>query len=84
MVEDVLEVWRIHEQINTYLLNLLPEKSFTALTLFKNGQLSKGSTVARVFAHPPAGRISLRHPAALVPVGIVRAPFQTGIGVSPF
>ncbi len=51
MTEDVLEVWRIHDDINFTLLERIPEEGFAALTLLKNGQPSKGRNVARVFAH---------------------------------
>ncbi len=51
MLADILEVWRIHEEINTFFLQRLPDEGFAALTLLKNGQPSKGRTVARVFAH---------------------------------
>ncbi|HWB82672.1 MAG TPA: DinB family protein [Bryobacteraceae bacterium] len=51
MIDDVLEVWRVHEQINSLLLERIPEAGFQAVTLLKNGQPSKGRTVSRVFAH---------------------------------
>jgi uncharacterized damage-inducible protein DinB len=51
MVQDVLEVWRVHEEINSYLLRNIPEEGFAAVTLLKNGKPSTGRTVSRVFAH---------------------------------
>ncbi len=51
MVDQVLEVWRTHEEINRLFLTRLPDEAFPALTLLKNGQPSKGRNVARVFAH---------------------------------
>ncbi len=46
MVDDVLEVWRAHEEIDTFLLKRLPEEGFAALTLLKNAQPSRGRPVA--------------------------------------
>lgn len=51
MVDDVIEVWRVHEEINCYLLGTIPDEGFRAVTLLKNGQPSTGRTVSRVFAH---------------------------------
>jgi uncharacterized damage-inducible protein DinB len=51
MTEDVLEVWQVHDQINFYLLEHIPDAGFQALTLLRNGQPSKGRNVARIFAH---------------------------------
>ena len=51
MTDGLLEVWRTHEEINRLFLTRLPDQAFDALTLLKNGQLSKGRNVARVFAH---------------------------------
>ncbi|MCP5115637.1 MAG: hypothetical protein GY953_32830, partial [bacterium] len=58
MVEDVQEVWRVHEEINTFLIERMPEEGFAALTLLKTGKPSKGRTVSRVFAHMHAVRVS--------------------------
>ncbi len=58
MVDDVLEVWRTHEEINTFLLDSIPDEGFAAVTLLKNGKPSKGRTVSRVFAHVHAVRVS--------------------------
>jgi uncharacterized damage-inducible protein DinB len=51
MVEDVLEVWRVHEEINSFLLRNIPDEGFAAVTLLKNGKPSTGRTVSRVLAH---------------------------------
>jgi uncharacterized damage-inducible protein DinB len=51
MIEDVLEVWRTHEEINALLLDKIPDEGFRAVTLLKNGQPSKGRNVAGVFTH---------------------------------
>ncbi len=50
-MEDLLEVWGVHEQINTFLLENIPVEGFAAVTLLKNGKPSTGRTVSRVFAH---------------------------------
>ena len=57
-MEGVLEVWRTHEEINTFLLANVPDEGFAAVPLLKNGQPSKGRTVSRVFAHLHAVRLS--------------------------
>ena len=51
MTQDVPEVWRVHEEINAYLLRNIPEEGLAAVTLLKNGKPSTGRTVSRVFAH---------------------------------
>src|SRR5438445_13719992 len=51
MIEDVLEVWRTHDEINLFLLEHIPDAGFEAHTLLKNGQPSKGRNVARMFKH---------------------------------
>lgn len=51
MLDGILETWRIHDEINQFLLEQIPEEGFAAATLLKNGQKSKGRTVARAFAH---------------------------------
>ena len=51
MVDDVLEVWRTHEEINALLLAKIPDEGFSAVTLLKNGQPSKGRNVGGVFTH---------------------------------
>ena len=51
MTEALLEMWRVHDEINLFLLQKLPEEAFEATTLLRNGQYSKGRNVAQVFAH---------------------------------
>jgi uncharacterized damage-inducible protein DinB len=51
MLDPILETWRVHEEINLYLLENIPNEGFASLPLLKNGQPSKGRPVARVFAH---------------------------------
>lgn len=51
LVEQVLQTWRTNNDINLFLLRNLREGGLDAVTLLKNGQPSKGRTVARVFAH---------------------------------
>jgi uncharacterized damage-inducible protein DinB len=58
MTESVLEVWRVHEEINLFLLENIPEKGFDAVPLLKNGQPSTGRTVSRNFAHLHGVRVS--------------------------
>ena len=58
MTDDVLEVWRVHDEINQFLLKTIPEERFQAVTLLKNGLPSKGRTISRVFAHLHAVRVS--------------------------
>lgn len=58
MVDDVLEVWRVHEEINRFLLERMPDAGFQAHTLLKNGQPSTGRNVAMVFAHLHDVRVS--------------------------
>ncbi|MGC9971631.1 MAG: DinB family protein [Bryobacteraceae bacterium] len=74
MVQDVLEVWRVHEEINAYLLRNIPEEGFAAVTLLKNGKPSTGRTVSRVFAHLHAVRVA--HVGREFLKGIPR--FETG------
>jgi uncharacterized damage-inducible protein DinB len=51
MLEDILELWRTHDEINMYLLRHIPDEGFAACTLLKTGLPSKGRTVARNFRH---------------------------------
>jgi len=51
MIDNLLEVWRTHDEINLYLLEQISDAGLEAATLLKNGQYSKGRTVARVFKH---------------------------------
>jgi uncharacterized damage-inducible protein DinB len=51
MTDALLEVWRVHDEINLFMLERFPDDAFAAATLLKNGQYSKGRNVAQVFAH---------------------------------
>lgn len=51
MTENLLEVWRVHDEINQFFLAKLPDEAFEATTLLKNGQYSKARNVAQNFAH---------------------------------
>jgi uncharacterized damage-inducible protein DinB len=58
MVDGVLELWRVHEEINEFLLANIPDEGFEAVPLLKTGKPSKGRTVSRQFAHMHAVRVS--------------------------
>ncbi len=49
--ENLIEVWRVHDEVNLFLLNRLPDDAFEAATLLKDGRHSKGRNVAQNFAH---------------------------------
>src|SRR5689334_10248788 len=51
MIDDLLEVWRTHDEINFCLLEQISDAGLEATTLLKNGQYSTGRNVARVFKH---------------------------------
>jgi uncharacterized damage-inducible protein DinB len=78
MTQDVLEVWRVHEEINSFLLRQIPEEGFAAVTLLKNGKPSTGRTVGRVFAHLHNVRVA--HVGREFLKGIPR--FETGASPS--
>lgn len=46
IIDQILNTWRVHNEINIYLLNEIPEKGLQAVPL-----ASKGRTVAEQFAH---------------------------------
>jgi uncharacterized damage-inducible protein DinB len=58
MIEDVVHVWRVHNEISVFLIERIPEAGFDAVPLLKNGKPSTGRTVAKVFAHVHAVRVS--------------------------
>jgi uncharacterized damage-inducible protein DinB len=58
MIESVLEIWRVHEEINSFLLKNIPDAAFQAVPLLKTGQPSTGRTVSKVFAHMHAVRVA--------------------------
>jgi uncharacterized damage-inducible protein DinB len=41
----------VHDEISCFLIQNLPDEAFEATTLLRNGERSKGRTVAQVFAH---------------------------------
>jgi len=51
MIEDLLEVWRTHDEINIFLLEQISDPGLLATTLLKNGKYSKSRSVAQVFRH---------------------------------
>lgn len=78
MVENVLEIWRVHDEINIFLLENIPDEGFAAVPLLKTGKPSTGRTVSRVFAHLHEVRIS--HVGREFLRGIPR--FETGASPS--
>jgi len=44
MIEDLLEVWRVHDEINFYLLANIANQGFQAVTLLKTGKPAFGNT----------------------------------------
>lgn len=58
IADDIVEVWRVHDEINFYLLEQISEEGFAAVTLLKNGKPSTGRNVARMFAHMHNVRLS--------------------------
>lgn len=58
MIEAVLETWQLHDDLNFFLLERIPEAGMRAVTLLKNGQPSTGRDVAWVFAHLHNVRVS--------------------------
>jgi len=58
MLDGILELWRVHEEINDFLLANIPDEGFAAVPLLKTGKPSKGRTVSRQFAHIHAVRVS--------------------------
>ena len=78
MVENVLEIWRVHDEINIFLLENIPDEGFAAVPLLKTGKPSTGRTVSRVFAHLHEVRVS--HVGREFLRGIPR--FETGASPS--
>lgn len=50
VLEDLLETWGIHNEINRFILRW-PPQGLEAVTLLKGGRPSTGRNVARIFAH---------------------------------
>lgn len=51
ILADLLEAWEIHNRINLFILDWVPDEGLAAVTLLKTGQPSKGRNVARIFSH---------------------------------
>jgi uncharacterized damage-inducible protein DinB len=51
MLDGLLELWRTHDEINLFMLRHIPDEGFSAVTLLKNEQPSKGRNVGKVFRH---------------------------------
>jgi uncharacterized damage-inducible protein DinB len=73
-MDGLLEVWRVHEQINIFLLESIPVDGFAAVPLLKSGKPSAGRTVSRVFAHLHGVRVA--HIGREFLAGVPR--FETG------
>lgn len=58
LADDVVEIWRVHDEINLYLLRQISDEGFGAVTLLKNGKPSTGRNVSRIFAHMHNVRLS--------------------------
>ncbi|MFQ5948896.1 MAG: DinB family protein [Acidimicrobiia bacterium] len=51
ILNHLIEAWEIHNEINLFLLDWVPDKGLEAVTLLKTGKPSRGRNVARIFAH---------------------------------
>jgi uncharacterized damage-inducible protein DinB len=51
LLDDLLEAWSLHDTINRFVLESIPEEGLGAVTLLKSGKPSRGRNVARIFAH---------------------------------
>jgi uncharacterized damage-inducible protein DinB len=51
MVDDLIEAWTIHNDINLFVLRWVPPEGLEAVTLLKTGKPSRGRNVSRIFAH---------------------------------
>ena len=51
IVSELIEAWEIHNEINLFILDWVPEEGLEAVTLLKTGKPSRGRNVARIFAH---------------------------------
>jgi uncharacterized damage-inducible protein DinB len=56
LIDQILNTWRVHNEINIYLLNEIPEKGWQAVPL-----ASKGRTVTEQFAHVHKVRMGWLH-----------------------
>lgn len=50
LLDDLLEAWNIHDGINLFILDWVPDEGLDAVTLLKTGKPSPGRNVARIFA----------------------------------
>lgn len=51
LLDDLLDAWRIHNEIHLYVLDWMPAEGLEATTLLKTGKPSTGRNVARIFSH---------------------------------
>jgi uncharacterized damage-inducible protein DinB len=51
LLNDLLEAWDVHNEINLFILDWVPDAGLEAVTILKTGVPSRGRNVARVFAH---------------------------------
>lgn len=58
MIDGIVETWRVHDEINLFLLEQIRDEGFSAVTLLKTGKPSTGRNVARAFAHMHSVRIT--------------------------
>lgn len=56
LIDDVLEAWGVHNEINLFILDWMPDEGLQAVTLLKTGNPSRGRNVSRIFAHMHAVR----------------------------
>lgn len=62
---DVIEAWKIHNDINLFILDWVPDEGLEAVTLLKTGKPSRGRNVARIFSHMHEVRCSRLERAGL-------------------
>lgn len=62
LLDDLLEAWTIHNDINLFILNWVPKGGLEAVTLLKTGKPSRGRNVARIFAHVHEVRLARLRP----------------------
>lgn len=58
VLDDLLEAWRIHNEIHLHLLRWMPPEGLAAVTLLKTGKPSRGRNVAGILAHVHGVRVS--------------------------
>ncbi len=65
-LDDLLEAWSIHDEINRFILDWIPPEGLEAVSLLKTGKPSRGRNVARIFAHMHevrCAKLERNHPA---------------------